>query len=185
MLAMISKSPLHIRRYGRQLALLHHTVHQCSSDKLESLHDKFAGAINASRGRLGDKAGALIASLPPAGAGDRICHGDFHPDNIMISSEALIIDWAGAYSGDPLSDVARSLLMINSPYMPPEVPALIKLLSRILKKYLARVYLSEYLRLSGRPAEEIKGWLPVVAAARLIEKIPGEEGWLLSMLENV
>ncbi|KAA8746258.1 phosphotransferase family protein [Paenibacillus sp. UASWS1643] len=41
----------------------------------------------------------------------QICHGDFHPDNVMLSEagdQYWVTDWMTGMSGDPAGDVARS-----------------------------------------------------------------------------
>ncbi|MCD2349049.1 MULTISPECIES: phosphotransferase family protein [Clostridium] len=43
-----------------------------------------------------------------------LCHGDFHPDNILITKDnAIIIDWMTAAKGNPLADVARTSVMLK------------------------------------------------------------------------
>ena len=40
---------------------------------------------------------------------DKLCHGDFHPDNIIVAPDGLVVvDWANAVCGHPLADVART-----------------------------------------------------------------------------
>lgn len=46
--------------------------------------------------------------------GDSICHLDFLPDNIMIfNDQYFVIDWMTGCVGNPLSDVARTALILN------------------------------------------------------------------------
>ena len=46
--------------------------------------------------------------------GDRLCHGDFHPLNILGNTfDPLIIDWLDAGRGDPAADVCRSYLLLE------------------------------------------------------------------------
>jgi aminoglycoside phosphotransferase (APT) family kinase protein len=52
-----------------------------------------------------------IARVPD---GDRLCHGDFHPLNILgEASRPVIIDWPDASRGDPAADVCRSYLLMK------------------------------------------------------------------------
>src|SRR4030065_570068 len=58
---------------------------------------------------LQTKALAELESMPD---GDRLCHGDFHPGNILLSRpEPIVIDWIDASIGSPLADVARSSIL--------------------------------------------------------------------------
>ncbi len=47
---------------------------------------------------------------PPA-----VCHGDFHPGNIMVNGDKVtgVIDWPGISFADPELDVATSLILIK------------------------------------------------------------------------
>ena len=183
MLKLLSKKPWLVNRCGKQLADLHYTVHQHTGGNLVDATAKFAGMINASRDKLGDKADLLIDSLPGLTRQAKICHGDFHPDNILLSEKPMVIDWSNAYTGDPLSDVARTVLMIGSPYLPGKTPVIVRALMGMIRKLLSRAYLREYLRRSRAKKSRIEAWIPVMAAARLIEKVPGEEKWLLSLIK--
>ncbi len=53
-----------------------------------------------------------IYNLPD---GDYICHGDFHPDNVLIKSngETFVIDFMNVCSGPVLYDVARTFYGLN------------------------------------------------------------------------
>ncbi|MFC2013409.1 phosphotransferase family protein [Chloroflexota bacterium] len=53
----------------------------------------------------------VLEALEQLPDGSAVCHGDFHPRNIIISSRGpVIIDWANATQGNPLADVAWILL---------------------------------------------------------------------------
>ena len=46
--------------------------------------------------------------------GDCLCHGDFHPINVLGAvSRPLVIDWSHACSGNPSADVCRSYLLLK------------------------------------------------------------------------
>src|SRR5215471_10254672 len=52
-----------------------------------------------------------LANMPE---GDRLCHGDFHPINVLGEiSRPVVIDWPDACSGDPAADVCRSYLLLR------------------------------------------------------------------------
>ena len=43
-----------------------------------------------------------------------LCHGDFHPDQIIMSPKGpIVIDWITAIKGSPASDVAQSSLVLR------------------------------------------------------------------------
>jgi aminoglycoside phosphotransferase (APT) family kinase protein len=113
----------------------------------------------------------VLLSLPD---GDRLCHGDFHPDNVIATVRGpVIVDWSNATAGNPLADVARSVLLARFGQLP-DAPGLGRALVRALGRLFARFYLRRYCALKGVGRADIEPWLTVVAAARLAERIPLE-----------
>jgi aminoglycoside phosphotransferase (APT) family kinase protein len=50
---------------------------------------------------LAERVGRILAHLPD---GDALCHGDFHPGQLMVSGDQYAaFDWSGAMRGDPLT----------------------------------------------------------------------------------
>jgi len=103
---------------------------------------------------------------------DRLCHGDFHPDNILMTAQReIIIDWIDATHGNPLADLARSTIIVlgasgNSSR---------GLLPRALVRILHAATIRYYFKLGPGGEDEYKRWLPIVAAARLSQEIPEAE----------
>lgn len=104
---------------------------------------------------------ALLAALPE---GNGICHGDFHPQNVLIhpSGKRYIIDWVEAGASYPACDPARSYM--NLSYLPPVPP----LQNPALR--LAETYLDAYTSASSLTRQEILDWLPIHAAISYGEK---------------
>ena len=103
-----------------------------------------------------------LRSMPE---GERLCHGDFHPLNILgPPGGEILVDWPDATRGDPAADVCRSFVLIR--HVAPEVAA---------------AYVETYAEVSGEGVEKIRRWLPFVAAARLAEGVPDEEEGLMEM----
>ena len=106
----------------------------------------------------------LLNQLPD---GDRLCHGDFHPGNILIKDgNPYIIDWCGATKADPIADVAHTYLLFkNVPRIPGsswlsfETLNLAGLLS-------AKTYLKEYQKKQEIDLNQFSKWLLVRAAER-------------------
>ena len=66
----------------------------------------------------------VLDSLPD---GDRLCHGDFHPGNILrTDGEPVIIDWPNVTAGDPTADYVRTDLMMRMGSIPPGAPLVIR-----------------------------------------------------------
>ena len=167
------------------MARLHYQIHLGKGGALPSQKGKLTTVINLSIELLGEKTEKIIEYLDSLSSGDNICHGDFHPNNIMISDQnAVAIDWTHAYSGNPISDLARTCIIFSSPSIPPGISPMNALLSNLRKWLAYRLYTKEYLKLAGKSYRDIDRWILPMAAAKLIEKIPGEEKWLLGIIDE-
>ena len=136
---------------------------------------EFAGLKVALRARIAasdllDRADkqALLEALADLPDGDRLCHGDFHPLNILGDIvRPMIIDWRDARRGNPAADVCRSYLLLK--LHAPEI---------------ATPYLDAYCRLGNVDRPAVLRWLPCVAAAKLAEGVPGERDGLVEIIAS-
>jgi uncharacterized protein (TIGR02172 family) len=185
MFAVMQSSPHKIVDCARKMAQLHHSIHRCGTDKLPPQKHILEKAIRDSSELLKEKTEPACNFLHTLPNGKSICHGDFHPDNIlMTSTKSVAIDWTNANIGNPLCDVARTCLMIRSPFIPPSTPKIMTVAIRLVKKQLHNTYLKEYCRLSKAEVADIESWILPVAAGRLREKVPGEQKWLLGLINS-
>src|SRR5262249_52720866 len=100
----------------------------------------------------------LLGRLSDMPERDRLCHGDFHPINVLgDASQPVVIDWPDAARGDPAADVCRSYVLL-----------------RLQAQDIAEPYLDAYCRITDVQKTEIQDWLPYVAAARLAEDAPDD-----------
>ncbi|MTI67897.1 MAG: aminoglycoside phosphotransferase family protein [Firmicutes bacterium] len=122
----------------------------------------------------------IIKHLEDLQIGNRICHGDFHPENILIANKKfIVIDWMTASMGNPLADVARTSLILKYGKLPDS--NLFKNLSlEIVRKILYKNYINHYMNITRVSFDEIKEWEIVLAATRLSENIPEKEKELLN-----
>lgn len=148
-----------------EMVRLHLIVHACVEARLRSVKGRLQlGISRASQldPKLRERLLGGLAAMPD---GDRICHGDFHPLNIVgAPGRATIIDWLDAAAGAPAADVCRSYVLIKN-----------------ASAEAAADYVERYARASGTPTSDIFRWLPYVAAARLAEGIAAEEAALIEM----
>lgn len=93
--------------------------------------------------------------------GHTLCHGDFHPGNILISNgKATVIDFMNICSGPYLYDVARTVYLVQ--YTPVPKDSDNKELILQFKKTLVDLYL-EQMKVTR---EMIKDYLAVITVAR-------------------
>jgi len=178
MLRIFQRKPWKVFSLARMLARLHAEMH----------NSIFDADVPDQRGRLQrkiDRAEALPASLKTAllhslaslPDGDRVCHGDFHPDNVLLSGDdATIIDWIDASRGNPLADVARTSIILLGAVASSNIA---NPLLKIFVQAFHSTYLREYFLLRPHGQDEYQRWLPIVAGARLTEGIHEQEKWLV------
>lgn len=188
LLGQLAGRPWAIRKAARLMATLHLQVHAIAAPaETLSVHEKLGSQMQSKRvpEDLSGPGLSLLGGLP---TGDRVCHGDFHPDNIMVSDErAVVIDWTNVAKGDPHADVARTLVL-GRWGIPPDAPLTLRLLAKGGRHLLLREYLSTYQRSSPLDSALLNRWELVCSIARLAEAIPGEEAkvsaWARSRLSE-
>jgi uncharacterized protein (TIGR02172 family) len=178
----LSRSPWRVLRYARRSAELHVEMHARSFQAdIPSQRQKLRRKIETAQAlpaSLRSKALAALGELPD---GDRLCHGDFHPGNILMTAQGeVVIDWIDASRGNPLADLARtSILLLGAAECQIHSP---------LQKAIIRLFhatsLRRYFQLSPGGEGEYRRWLPVVSAARLSEQISELEKWLVTQAER-
>jgi len=179
-----ASKPWKASRYARMMAELHVAMHSCEVAGLPSQRQSLETTIQDLAPLPAKMKEALLKVLEHLPDGSALCHGDLHPDNIIMSSRGpIIIDWMGAKGGNPLADVARTSLILRFGG-PPDTGILARPLLRLGGSLLNSMYLKEYLRLRTTSRERISVWLPLLAAARLIEPVPeAEKKRLLALVE--
>ena len=123
----------------------------------------------------------LLQRLEQLPGGGALCHSDFHPGNVVMTRQGpMIIDWMTACRGNPIADIARTVLIFRIAQAPAGsgVPPL--LFAQMKEAFLA-AYLDAYQARHPFAPAELEPWLPVLAAARLNERIAGEEEPLLHL----
>lgn len=185
MFKIIESRPWKLISFARQMARLHAKMHSSIADELPVQKESLITAIKDSSILLGDKEKIIVDYLNSLPDGVSVCHGDFHPDNIIVTNKGLVtIDWTNGSAGNPFGDTARTCLMINSPSMPPGASKIMVTLSKVAKKLIYSFYLKEYIKHTKSNFESIDAWILPVAAARIREKIPGEEKWLINIINE-
>jgi aminoglycoside phosphotransferase (APT) family kinase protein len=152
----------------RQFAELQAQIHRCDPPgTLPSLRERIAARIEAPicRRRTKQAARDRLAHLPD---GTALCHGDFHPGNLLVIARGLtVIDWGSASRGNPIGDVACTSRLMRTASLPPWSPGYAHLLLKYLRHTMHRSYLKHYLRLHAGTLGQIEAWeVPVAATAR-------------------
>jgi hypothetical protein len=185
LLTLSSTKPWLVLHLARQLAELHAQIHKQDGSSFPPLHSALYATIQRMENLSSSLKTDLLRVVEKLPDGNALCHCDFHPDQVLITTKGpVIIDWPTAHRGHPLADVARTsiLLMIGQvPYANWAMQASINL----WRWFFYRTYVARYLELHpGVTREDITTWMIPVAAARLDERIQGEQKPLLRFIQS-
>jgi Ser/Thr protein kinase RdoA (MazF antagonist) len=157
--------------HARRMADLHARMHAITLQAdIPRLHQRLANKINrgdALSRELKSKVLGILGIMP---VGDRLCHGDFHPENILVTRQGeAIIDWIDATLGNPLADVARTTIIVLGAI---EAEQTNRPFTKIFIRFTHNLYIRRYFSRYPGGESEYYRWLPIVAAARISENIP-------------
>lgn len=177
LLSHILSSPFSAGSKIKEFAKLHQqilAIHEKESlCPIERIFEDFTGRPRKIETETFNFVLGLLQELPK---GDSVCHGDFHPGNILIQNDRnYVIDWSGAHVGNPLSDIAHTYLLMTHV---PKTPGQSKLQHKIVKlagRYIAKLYLREIHKLVKFDYEEFDNWLIVMSLFRLYCGLPSEQ----------
>jgi len=102
---------------------------------------------------------------------NKVCHGDLHPSNIIITGkdEAYIIDWAHVTQGNGAADAARVYLLLTLDG----------------DREGAEKYLNIFCEKTDTAKQYVQKWIPIVAASQLTKGKENERELLLSWIDVV
>ncbi|MGQ3736466.1 aminoglycoside phosphotransferase family protein [Bacillus sp. Fil] len=127
-----------------------------SSDEIEPMEERLYRQINSVHDLDEKQKGNILKKLDLITFEPRLCHGDLHPFNLIMSNgDVKIIDWVDASSGDIRADVFRTYLLYSQNSVE-----------------LAEMYLHIYCKKTGLLRDEIFQWAPIISVARLAETKP-------------
>ena len=182
MWGLCRSKPWKVVRLGRALAGLHAEMHSRKIPELPSLRGRLEEKIRTVAVLPSPTKKTVLKILEQLPEGSAVCHGDFHPDQIIMSRRGpIIVDWIDATQGNPLADVTRTLLILQTGELPPFIAG--RWLINRVRGLFHSIYLRSYLQLHPASREQIAAWQLPVAAARLTEDIPEEKDHLLALIE--
>jgi aminoglycoside phosphotransferase (APT) family kinase protein len=181
-LSVLGSAPWRLSSLGLLLGQTHAAVHDVvASESLPTLREVIHARLSTSSAlepRHRDTALAALDHLPD---GVSVCHGDFHPGNVLISKQGVrVLDWPNATVGDPHADVAASDLILRLAEPSESSPWAVRRLNRVGRTLLARRYLAGYRSRRALDSSLVNRWAFVVAADRATHGIPQERGRLLA-----
>jgi hypothetical protein len=182
MLQDMNARPWTSLRHARSLAELQAKINMLSVPGLFPYKDGLMNAIRSAPHLSADLRASVLDLLPALPEGDRLCHGDFHPGNVMLTGNGpVVIDWMAACIGNPWADFTRTSLLLT--IGPKGAGKQLSPIVRLVIDLFHLVYVRRYLELLPDPQNERRKWRPVIAAARLNEHIEPECDALIRMVQ--
>jgi aminoglycoside phosphotransferase (APT) family kinase protein len=138
---------------------------------LPAQRDRLAAKIRRSAATVDASLARALDLLPVPASPPRVCHGDLHPSNVILSRQGpVIVDWFDASRGDPIADVARTSMTLlgDGGSGPRHLPGSDgRTLVALTKAYRSR--LQERLELGD---DLVARWEAIQAVARMAEGLP-------------
>lgn len=144
-------------------------IHMIVADSLEPMSLKLSRQIESAQQLDKRHKSALLQKMDTITYKKRLCHGDFHMFNLILSdnNQVTIIDWVDSSAGDLRADVYRTYLLYEQ-----------------FSIELADMYLRLYCQKSGLSKDDIFQWAPIIAGARLSENVSSEKNERLNKIVN-
>jgi aminoglycoside phosphotransferase (APT) family kinase protein len=140
---------------------------------LPDQRDRLISKIRWSGANLDPSLVVALELIPGRTGPSRLCHGDLHPSNVIVSEDGpVLVDWFDASRGDRVADVARSLLTLlgDGAATPRHLPGS----DRRTLAVLTQAYLSRLQESLDIPPGLLERWQAINAAARLAEGVSPE-----------
>jgi aminoglycoside phosphotransferase (APT) family kinase protein len=115
----------------------------------------------------------LSRNRPPAPERPAICHGDLHPQNILMADGAVsgVVDWPNALVADPACDVAATQVILGlAPLHLSAMPAAMRGFARLARPLLLARHLAGYRRQRRLGAREL-AYYQVSSCMRLLVRV--------------
>lgn len=177
MLEFMLSHPFSLKRKVRKFAKIHQQILFLHGGKpLPSIQEKLAAFEEQPgkvEGEIFDFVMQIARGLP---SGDSICHGDFHPGNILMNERApYVIDWSGVHTGSALSDIAHTyVLMTHAPQTPGQDARSYRKV-RFFAHRIAKLYLRDMEKWEWFDWEEFRRWKIVMTLLRVYDGLPSEK----------
>ena len=170
------EQPALVPAYARSLAELQVNLFSLvPSVSLPALRDRLMCKIRRAAA-LADPALLVALDLVRSDTPSRLCHGDLHPGNVIISSDGpVLIDWFDVARGDPIADVARTSLLMSARAHGAAGPGHLPGSDPDMLDVARSCYLDAVTDLLEVDPDGLRRWEAVVAVARVAEGIATDE----------
>lgn len=131
------------------------SIHECIVSDIKKLKHKIARELKANTTLDDIKKYELETRLASMPEHNKLCHGNFGPENVVIDEmdKVIVLDWVAATRGNSGADVAKTYLKLT-----------------LISTEMAERYITLFCEKSGEDRQYVYEWLPLVAACCLNEK---------------
>jgi uncharacterized protein (TIGR02172 family) len=124
----------------------------------------------------------ILDELPD---GNSLCHGDFHPGNIINhNGKYFIIDWSAASRGDYLSDIAHTYILLKVVPRIPQIGIVFHFIQKILGNMILKKYIKTIFKLKSFDWVCFSKWIFIKAIERSIFGLPSEKEQLIKFVSR-
>lgn len=177
---LISSKPWKIPSAAKRFAEVHRRIQDNILYDIPRYKVKLIRSIDASNILDVNIKNNLFKYIEPLPEDEALCHCDFHPDNIIISDDKMVvIDWMTGAKGSLISDIARTSVILKFAVIQEEKSYIERSIINLLRQKFYAEYIKHYIKISNVKIEEIERWELPIAAARLNESIPDCEKEIL------
>lgn len=170
MASLMKENPDNIDKYIEQMVDLQLEINSKQNSLLIKLKDKLCNQISKLDNLSESTKYELCTKLDSMPKHTKLCHGDFNPNNIIVSNSGKLyaVDWVHATQGNASADVARTYLLLA-----------------IDDFKIADKYINCFCHKTNTNINYVLQWLPIVAAAELTKNKPEEKELLAKWTDIV
>jgi len=119
-------------------------------------------------------------------SGNKICHMDFQPGNVMLNENGYqVIDWSEAVKGMPVADIALTSLILSMAETSPGTSLLLRIIIPIFRKAFEKRYRTHVTSHMGITEESLQDWMLVAGIFRLATwNIEVEREFLTGLIQD-
>ncbi len=174
----LSGNIINTRRIIRNFAQTQKRINNISAENIPNHTDKLRERITNSC-LLSDSEKEIVLKYLSIINNNEICHGDYHPDNVLIDQnhDFKVIDWANMFVNNKYLDIARTYYLLKSGKSLNSKTKLGSLIEWFGRRIIAKFYWEEIKAQEGRK----KYFLPclfIVIMTRYDENIEQEKKWI-------
>jgi aminoglycoside phosphotransferase (APT) family kinase protein len=121
----------------------------------------------------------LVAHRPPESEALAICHGDFHPLNLLVQDGAVtgVLDWSDCLVAEPAWDIANTILRLTMPFEYLVSPRLGSAFASVDWDEMAQTYVDAYRQQSPSGTANLEYYRARQSIYALVEGVRGHPVW--------